>query len=74
MMNVQDAIDNDPKLNGKIKLLLQVHDELIFECADDKATVEYATKIIREKMEGAIKLNVPLKVSIESGSNWGEFH
>ena len=74
MMNVQDAIDNDSKLKGKLNLLLQVHDELIFECADDKETVEHAVKLIREKMEGAIKLNVPLKVSIESGSNWGEFH
>ena len=74
MMNVQDAIDNDPKLKGKLNLLLQVHDELIFECPDDKETVDCAIKLIREKMEGAIKLNVPLRVSIESGSNWGEFH
>ncbi len=74
MMNVQDAIDNDPKLKGKLNLLLQVHDELIFECPDDKETVDYAIKLIREKMEGAIKLNVPLRVSMESGSNWGEFH
>ncbi|MBP5451896.1 MAG: DNA polymerase I [Treponema sp.] len=74
MLSVQEAIDNDPKLKGKIQLLLQVHDELIFECSDDKDTVEHAIQIIREKMEGAIKLNVPLRVSIESGSNWGEFH
>ncbi|MBP5753259.1 MAG: hypothetical protein J6W60_10465, partial [Treponema sp.] len=70
----QNTIDSDPKLNGKIHLLLQVHDELIFECSDEKETVEHAISVIRSKMEGAVKLNVPLKVSIESGSNWGEFH
>ena len=74
MLSVQEAIDGDPKLKGKIQLLLQVHDELIFECKDDRETVEHAIQVIREKMEGAIKLNVPLRVSIESGSNWGEFH
>ncbi|MBQ9631088.1 MAG: DNA polymerase I [Treponema sp.] len=53
-------------------LLLQVHDELIFECPISK--VEESVKIIREEMEGAVKLSVPLRVSIESGTNWGGFH
>lgn len=61
-------------LNGKLKMLLQVHDELIFECDDDKKTLEKAINLIREKMENAVKLNVPLRVSIESGKSWGEFH
>ncbi|MBP5359008.1 MAG: DNA polymerase I [Treponema sp.] len=74
MMSVQKAIDEDDRLKDKIHLLLQVHDELIFECKDDRETVEYAISVIRSKMEGAVKLNVPLKVSIESGSNWGDFH
>ena len=56
------------------KLLLQVHDELIFECPDDKAVIEQTVALIRDKMENAVKLSVPLRVSIEYGKNWGEFH
>ncbi len=56
------------------RLLLQVHDELIFECPDDKATIDATIALIKDKMENAVKLNVPLRVSIEYGKNWGEFH
>lgn len=56
------------------KLLLQVHDELIFECPDDKAVIDKTIALIKDKMENAVKLNVPLRVSIEYGKNWGEFH
>ena len=40
----------------------------------DPAIVEETIALMKEKMEGAVKLNVPLKVSIESGKNWGLFH
>ncbi|MBQ9494031.1 MAG: DNA polymerase I [Treponema sp.] len=53
-------------------LLLQVHDELILECPSDK--VEETIALVREKMENAVTLSVPLRVSIESGKNWGAFH
>ncbi|MBN1190937.1 MAG: DNA polymerase I [Dehalococcoidales bacterium] len=53
----------------KSKMLLQVHDELIFEVPQDEA-VEM-TSLVREKMSGAIELSVPLKVDIKSGPNWG---
>mgnify|MGYP003484544008 CR=1 FL=1 len=56
------------------KLILQVHDELLVECPDNPQTIEKTISIIKEKMENAVKLNVPLKVSIEYGKNWGEFH
>ena len=56
------------------KLLLQVHDELIFECPDDKKSIESAIAIIKDKMENAVQLSVPLRVSIEYGKSWGEFH
>ena len=56
------------------KLLLQVHDELIFECPDDKAVIDKTIALIKDKMENAVKLTVPLRVSIEYGKNWGEFH
>ena len=73
MIDIFNAI-LEGDLNGKLKMLLQVHDELIFECDDDKEILEKAVKLIREKMENAVKLNVPLRVSIESGKSWGEFH
>ncbi len=56
------------------KMLLQVHDELIFECPDDEATINKTLDLIRSSMENAVKLSVPLRVSIEYGKSWGEFH
>ena len=56
------------------KLLLQVHDELIFECPDDEKSISDAIALIRDKMEHAVRLNVPLRVSIECDRNWGKFH
>ena len=62
------------KSNSRVKLLLQVHDELIFECPDDQESINQTIEMIKYKMENAVKLSVPLKVSIEHGKNWGEFH
>jgi len=56
------------------RLLLQVHDELIFECPSEKSVLDATIDMIRNKMEGAVKLSVPLRVSIEAGKNWGTFH
>lgn len=71
MLAVSDALT---KTKSPARLLLQVHDELIFECPDDKATIDTTIALIKDKMENAVKLNVPLRVSIEYGKNWGEFH
>ena len=71
MLNVTAALK---KSNSPARLLLQVHDELIFECPDDEATINATIALIKDKMENAVKLNVPLRVSIEHGKNWGEFH
>jgi len=71
MLNVSNALK---ETNSPARLLLQVHDELIFECPDDQATIDATISLIKDKMENAVKLNVPLRVSIEHGKNWGEFH
>ena len=59
-----------------VKMLLQVHDELIFEV--EKGAEEAAIPVIREVMEGAanpaVKLSVPLVVDAGQGSNWAEAH
>ncbi len=56
----------------KTKMLLQVHDELVFEVPEDELTI--IPSIVREEMEGVHKLEVPLKVDIKTGKNWDEAH
>ena len=53
-----------------VKMLLQVHDELLFEIEEDK--VEKAVKKIKDMMENVIKLKVPIIVDAKVGDNWGE--
>jgi DNA polymerase-1 len=53
-------------------LLLQVHDELILECPKDEA--DAAVKLVKAEMEQAVKLSIPLRVSVETGMRWGDFH
>ncbi|MDD4179416.1 MAG: DNA polymerase I [Candidatus Margulisbacteria bacterium] len=52
------------------RLILQVHDELVFECPKDE--VEKVKPLVEEAMVGAIKLSVPVKVDIGVGQNWAE--
>lgn len=54
------------------KLILQVHDELIVECAEKDA--EQVKTIIKEAMESAVNLAVPMIVDINVGKDWGEAH
>jgi len=56
----------------KTRLLLQVHDELIFEAPQAEAA--RAATLIRQAMEGAVALEAPLRVSVETGKSWGELH
>ena len=58
--------------NSNLKMLLQVHDELIFEGTD--ADIEENLSAIKFKMENVAKLKVPLKVNYAIGNNWGEAH
>ena len=52
----------------KSKMLLQVHDELVFNVLNDE--LEEVTEIVRDIMENTFKLEVPLKVDINYGDNW----
>ncbi len=54
----------------KSKMLLQVHDELLFEVPEDE--LEEMRRLVPEIMSTALELSVPLKVDIKTGSNWGE--
>ncbi|MGN0805922.1 MAG: DNA polymerase I, partial [Candidatus Coproplasma sp.] len=54
----------------KTKLILQVHDELVLDAPKDEA--QAATQILKEEMENAVQLRVPLTVDVHSGKNWYE--
>ena len=58
--------------NSKSRMLLQVHDELIFELHEDEK--DWVPKTIVEKMEQAIELLVPLKVEWGVGNQWLAAH
>ena len=75
MIKLDELINNDKKF--KAKMLLQIHDELIFECS--KNDKEYIQKIIGEAMMSISSsdyhmFSIPLNVSVNSGLNWGEAH
>jgi len=64
-------IEKELSLNPKpCTLILQIHDELLFEC--DPKDVENVAKMVKVKMENALKLSVPVIVDLKTGSNWGE--
>ncbi|WP_295229681.1 DNA polymerase I [uncultured Chryseobacterium sp.] len=69
MIRIQKELEEE-KL--KTRMLLQVHDELVFESPVDE--VEIATKIIKMEMENAIETQVPLLVEVGVGDNWLEAH
>ncbi len=50
------------------RMLLQVHDDLVFEVPEKE--LHAAAKLVREEMEGAIALDVPVRVSVKAGPNW----
>lgn len=58
------------KRNLKSKMLIQVHDELVFNVLDDE--IDEVSEIVRDIMENTFKIDVPLKVDIEIGNNWYE--
>jgi DNA polymerase-1 len=66
-----DIFETIQRENLPAKLLLQIHDELIFEVESKR--VEDVTERFIEIMENAIPLEVPLKVNWKSGRSWGEF-
>ncbi len=53
-------------------MIMQVHDELVFEVAEDR--LDPLVALVREKMESAAQLDVPLVVDVGSGSNWDDAH
>ena len=69
MLDIQAWID---EANNGVKMLMQVHDELVFEMPSDKAQ-DYA-EVIRSMMENAVELDIPLVVDVGIADNWQEAH
>lgn len=69
MIKINKQLDEQ---NLQTKMLLQVHDELVFESPIEE--IEVATKLIKTEMESAIETQVPLLVEVGVGNNWLEAH
>lgn len=59
-----------PRISKDSRMLLQVHDELVFEVPEKDA--KKVAEFVQDKMENVVKLSVPIEVSIGWGKNWGE--
>ena len=70
MIKMSDWIKNQP--TGNIRMVMQVHDELVFEVKEELVS-EYSA-LIKSIMENCYQLSVPLKVDVGIGNNWDEAH
>src|SRR5690606_6774073 len=69
MINIHNKLEAG---NFKTKMLLQVHDELVFDVY--KYELDTMIPLIKSEMESAYKLEVPLLVDLDTGDNWLEAH
>ncbi|MBN9282666.1 MAG: DNA polymerase I, partial [Hyphomicrobium denitrificans] len=74
MIRMPDAIEA-AKLDAA-RMLLQVHDELVFEVAEADAPklIEVARRVMETAAEPAVKLSVPIHVDAKAANNWDEAH
>ena len=69
MLAIDERLRNED-IDGQ--MILQIHDELVFEVSDQSK--ETLMAMVKEEMEGAMALDVPLKASVHWGKNWDEAH
>ena len=69
MIEVHEAMS---QANLKSKMLLQVHDELVFDV--HLSELETVQKLVKSKMEGALEISVPLEIDMGTGENWLQAH
>ena len=67
MVNIQKQLT---KKKLQTKMILQVHDELVFEVPDEE--IKIIEKLVTAEMEKAVPLSVPVKVDLGFGQSWGE--
>jgi DNA polymerase-1 len=69
MVSIHERLQR-PDAPAGTRMLLQVHDDLVFEVPEKSLTA--AAELVRQEMENAIKLSVPVLVSVKAGPNWKE--
>ncbi|OGY45892.1 MAG: DNA polymerase I [Candidatus Buchananbacteria bacterium RIFCSPHIGHO2_01_FULL_44_11] len=67
MIEIQTAL---PKISSRAKMILQVHDELVFEVP--AAEIKKVAALVKAKMEGVYKLRTPVETHVSVGNNWGQ--
>jgi DNA polymerase-1 len=67
MIKIHDQL---PQISPKSKMILQVHDELVFEVPEKE--IEKVGTFVQKVMENVYKFQCPIKAEVESGANWGE--
>ncbi len=72
MVDISSVIASEAKQS--CQMILQVHDELLFECDGSASSpqVQKLALMVKDKMENALKLSVPVVVDLKIGPNWGE--
>ncbi len=69
MLNIRKRLKKE---KSETRMVLQVHDELLFELPEHER--DTISAMVKEEMENAVKLSVPLKADIGTGANWAEAH
>ncbi len=72
IINIAMIRINDKLADYKSRMILQVHDELLFEVKNEE--LDKLSLMVKEEMEGAWKLIVPIKVDMGTGANWSDAH
>ncbi|MBI2600380.1 hypothetical protein HYW42_00335 [Candidatus Daviesbacteria bacterium] len=70
MVEIDEEIQNSKLKTQNCCMILQIHDELLFEC--NPKFVKETAKMVKDKMENALTLSVPVIVDLKVGKNWGE--
>jgi DNA polymerase-1 len=69
MLDIDELLLNEI---SEVQMIMQVHDELVFECPKNKA--EAVMERMKDTMEKTVELNIPLIAEAAIGSNWNEAH
>jgi DNA polymerase-1 len=69
MINIHRRLQKE---NLRARMILQVHDELVFEAPEEELAA--LSTLVREEMSQAIRVDVPIKVDVGVGENWLEAH
>jgi DNA polymerase-1 len=69
MLDIDELLLNEMQ---EVKMIMQVHDELVFECPKDNAVA--VMERMKDTMEQTVKLKIPLIADAAVGSNWNEAH